>query len=232
MKEYILNEFNNAGFEIDSHIAEKFLTYYSMIKEWSEKFNLTAITDFKEVVLKHFIDSAYGLKMIKNAKSLCDIGAGAGFPSLPIKILYPEINLTMIDSLNKRINFLNEVVKELNLKDCTCMHARAEDVAKSSLRESFDAVTARAVANLSTLCEYSLPLVKVGGFFVAYKGEAEEELANAQNAIRLLGGKLESYDKYKLAGTDNNRMLIVIKKVKITDIKYPRGKGKEKSSPL
>ena len=232
MKEYIINQFNKAGFTIEEDVAKKFVSYYTLLKEWNQKFNLTAITDFEDVVLKHFIDSAYGAKYIRGKKSLCDIGAGAGFPSIPLKLLCPEIKLTMIDSLNKRVTFLKEVVKELSLTDCKCIHARAEDAAKGALRESFEAVTARAVASLSALCEYCIPFVKTGGIFVAYKAKADGELENSRNALKLLGGKLESCQKYNLLDTDNVRTLIVIKKIKPTNKKYPRGLGKEKTQPL
>lgn len=232
MKEYILQQFNSAGFEIEESAAEKFLQYYNLISKWNEKFNLTAITNFEDFVLKHFIDCAYGLKFLKGAKNLCDVGAGAGFPSVPLKILYPQIALTMIDSVNKKITFLKEAAAKLNLSDCDCLHTRAEDAAKGNLRESFDAVCARAVAPLSSLCEYCLPFVKKGGIFIAYKGDADEEIKQAKSAIKILGGEISVYEKYQLALSGHARSLIVIKKIKPTDKKYPRGKNKERTNPL
>lgn len=232
MKDYIIQTFKKAGFDIDNSIAEKFLLYYDLLISYNEKCNLTAITDFEDVILKHFIDSCYGIKYIKGSNSLCDIGTGAGFPAIPLKILCPELKITLIDSLNKRIIFLNEIVKELKLDNCKCIHERAEDAAKKTYREKFDIVTARAVASLNTLCEYCIPFVKVGGKFIAYKGLADEEINKSKTAIKVLGGKLENYEKYNLLNTDYKRSLIVIKKIKPTDIKYPRGRGKEKSKPL
>lgn len=232
MKEYIIKEFNKIGIKLDDNKAEQFVKYYQLLIEWNQKFNLTTITEFEDVVLKHFIDSAYGYDYIVGRNCLCDIGAGAGFPSLPLKILYPQIKITMMDSLNKRVLFLQEVVNALGLKDCNCIHIRAEDAAADFYRESFDVVTARAVAGLSTLCEYALPLVKTGGIFIAYKGEAENELDAAKNAIKILGGKLSEVKKFNLADTDLSRSLIIIGKIQHTDKKYPRGKGKEKSNPL
>ena len=232
MKEYIIEQFNKTGINIDDGKAAQFLRYYEMLIEWNQKFNLTTITQFEDVVLKHFIDSSYGLSFIKGKNSLCDIGAGAGFPSLVLKILYPEINITLMDSLNKRVVFLQEVVNVLGLANCNCVHVRAEDAAAGSYRESFDVATARAVAGLNTLCEYALPLVKTGGIFIAYKGEAENEIAQAKNAIKILGGKIDEIKKFNLADTEMNRSLIIIGKTQHTDKKYPRGKGKEKSNPL
>jgi 16S rRNA (guanine527-N7)-methyltransferase len=232
MKDYILSEFRKAGFEISGEAAERFLRYYRLIAEWNEKFNITTITAFEDVVLKHFIDSAYGLKYVCGKKSLCDVGAGAGFPSIPLKILCPEISLTMVESAGKKAAFLNEAVKTLELDGCVCLQARAEEVARGNLRESFDVVTARAVAPLNTLCEYCLPLVGVGGIFLAYKANADEEVEKAQNAVKVLGGQLLKYEKYELAASGNLRSLVIVSKIKPADKKYPRGRGKEKTNPL
>ena len=231
MREYILRRFGEAGLEISPEQAEKFLRYYELLCEWNNRFNLTAITAFEDVVLKHFIDSAHGARYLGGG-TLCDIGAGAGFPSIPLKILRNDLKLTMLDSSNKKVLFLSEAVKELGLGDCRCLHARAEEAARGHLRESFDAVTARAVAGLNALCEYALPLVKVGGVFLAYKGDAEEEIKSAERAIEVLGGRLERADSFYLSGTEHRRTLILIRKVKKTDSKYPRGRGRERSDPL
>lgn len=232
MREYILQRFEEAGFEIDAGQAEKFEKFYGLLSEWNSRVNLTAITSFEDVVLKHFIDSAYGAKYIGDGASVCDVGAGAGFPSIPLKILRPDIKLTMIDSVGKKVAFLREAVNQLGFEECECVCARAEDAARGNMRESFDVVCARAVAAMSALCEYCLPLAKVGGLFLAYKGDAEQELEAAQNAIKILGGKLEKVDRFFLHGTGHKRTLILIRKERPTDKKYPRGQGKEKKNPL
>lgn len=229
MKDFIIKQFGGIGVSIDDNAAAKFISYYELLKEWNKKFNITAITDFEDVVVKHFIDSAYGLKYITGKKNICDVGSGGGFPALVLKILYPQITATMIDASNKKITFLKEAVKHLGLEGCECIHTRAEHAV--NLRESFDCVTARAVAPLNTLCEYALPLVKVGGIFIAYKAKADSEIEKARNAINVLGGKIKTYEKYTIYG-GQNRALIVIDKISKTDKKYPRGGGKEKSRPL
>lgn len=209
---------------------DKFDAYYKLLVEWNEKINLTAITQHDEVFVKHFEDSLYGTNIIpKNAK-LCDVGSGAGFPGIPLAVVREDLCVTLVDSLNKRINFLQTVAEQLNL-NISCIHTRAEDAGKGKLRESFDVVCARAVARLNTLCEYCLPLVKVGGLFLAYKSAADEEVQESKNAIKLLGGKIDEIKKFKLSNGDL-RSIIVIKKIAATPSKYPRGKGKERSLPL
>lgn len=224
-----------AGFSLDNTQLTQFDNYKNLLVEWNEKMNLTAITEEQEVATKHFIDSLYGLKFLKNAKTLIDVGTGAGFPGLPLKIANPSVSLTLLDSLNKRLNFLNTVVDELRLSDVTTVHSRAEDGASvgTSLRESFDVAVSRAVANLSVLCEYCLPYVKCGGVFLAYKGgDVEDELAESQNAIETLGGEVNGIFKYTIPKTDITHSIVVIKKIKQTPDKYPRQGGKIQKKPL
>lgn len=216
---------------------DKFAKYASLLVEWNEKINLTAITAPDEIAQKHFLDSVLPFYMSKNLNSLIrteditliDVGTGAGFPSCPLRIMQDNIKITLLDSLNKRINFLKEVSGSLGLA-ATCIHSRAEDGAKkgSTLRESFDIATARAVANLPVLCEFCLPYVKVGGVFCALKGsDCKEELESAQKIIEILGGEVAENTEYTLPNGDK-RTLIVIKKVKSTPPKYPRPKAKMK----
>lgn len=214
----------------------QFTRYYELLINWNDKVNLTAITDQNEVYLKHFYDSItpsfyYDFSQIK---TVCDVGAGAGFPSLPIKICFPHLHVTIIDSLKKRINFLEELISELNLTNIELVHARAEDAGKNKkFRESFDVVTARAVANLAVLSEYCLPLCSLNGTFIALKGaNAEEELHDANNAITILGGKVSKVETFSLPKEDSERALIFIRKVKKTPKKYPRKAGTPNKSPL
>lgn len=235
MIHYLSDLANNAGFELNDTQLNQFDTYKNLLVEWNEKMNLTAITEEQEIATKHFIDSLYGLKFLKNAKTLIDVGTGAGFPGLPLKIASPALSLTLLDSLNKRLNFLKAVVDALNLSDVTTVHSRAEDGASigSPLRENFDVAVSRAVANLSVLCEYCLPYVKCGGVFLAYKGgEVEDELAESQNAIETLGGEVNGIFKYTIPKTDITHSIVVIKKIKSTPDKYPRQGGKIQKKPL
>ena len=209
---------------------EQFKKYFDLLIDWNEKINLTAITQYDEVMTKHFEDSISGMSLVPQNASLCDVGTGAGFPGVPLKIVRDDIKLTLMDSLNKRVNFLQTVSDSLGLA-ADCIHTRAEDAGKGKYRESFDVVTARAVARLNTLCEYCLPLVKVGGKFLAYKALVEEELAESQKAIKILGGKVETICKFDLSNGDG-RSIVVITKVSPTPNKYPRGKGKERSAPI
>lgn len=225
--------------ELTSQQQEQFDTYFKLLVEWNQKINLTAITAEPEVYLKHFYDSLvpafYLAQLKKGSLSLCDVGAGAGFPSLPLKILFPSLKVTIVDSLNKRIKFLVELVGELGLTDVTLTHARAEDFGakKSPVRESFDIVTARAVANLPVLSELCLPLTKVGGKFIALKAQkAQEELTQAQYAIQTLGGQLQEDIETILPQTDEKRHIIVIDKKKATPKKYPRKAGTPAKLPL
>ena len=206
----------------------------NLLLEWNEKINLTAITDPNEVILKHFIDSLTINKYIKENSTLADVGTGAGFPGIPLKILRPDLKITLVDSLNKRINFLNEVINKLNLVNIETVHSRIEDFGKDKkYRESFDFVTARAVANLAVLSEYLLPIAKVGGQCVCMKGSSvEEELSNGKNAIKVLGGKIKNIDEFVLPDSDMSRNVIIIDKIKNTPNKYPRKAGIPVKEPL
>ena len=209
--------------------SASFDIYYRLLTEWNEKFNLTAITERNAVYVKHFADSLLGEYLVPENATLLDIGAGAGFPSLPIKIVRDDVTLTMVDSLKKRVNFLSCLIDELKLDKTTALHARAEDL---NCRGSYDCVVARAVAPLNTLCEYCLPFVKTGGIFIAYKaGDCEEETAAAKNAVKILGGDKADIIKRRL-DDDTVRSLVVIGKVTDSPAKYPRGKNLPRKSPL
>ena len=212
----------------------KFYEYMNLLLEWNEKINLTAITEPKDVILKHFIDSLTINKYLKENRILADVGTGAGFPGIPLKILRPDLKITLVDSLNKRINFLNEVILKLNLKDIDTVHSRIEDFGKDKkYREKFDYVTARAVANLSVLSEYLLPISKVGGKCICMKGSnVEEELDTGKNAIKILGGKINCIDQFELPESDISRNIIVLDKIKNTSAKFPRKAGIPSKEPL
>lgn len=208
--------------------AEKFRVYRDFLIETNKSFNLTAITDLQEIEIKHFIDSLTALSYIHG--SVADIGTGAGFPGLALKIMLPENEFYLIDSLQKRIGFLNELISVLKLKNVTTIHSRAEDLPKTKL---FDTVVSRAVAGLNVLCEYCLPFVKTGGMFIAYKSEnCLQEISDAKNAIKILGGEIAEIKEIKLYNTDTVRKLVLIKKIKETPFKYPRGQNKPKKQPL
>lgn len=208
----------------------------SLLLEWNEKINLTAITDPDEVDIKHFLDSATCLATgyIKDGAEIIDVGTGAGFPGVPIKILNEDLNITLLDSLNKRIKYLEDVVNRLELKNVKLVHSRAEDGgANKQYREKYDIALSRAVAAMNVLCEYCLPFVKVGGYFICQKGPAyKEELENAAKAIQLLGGKVKEVKSYKLSGSEITHYIIIIEKVKETPTKYPRKAGKPASEPI
>lgn len=214
--EKIMNAFAQIGHELTNKQAEQFFQYYEMLVETNKVMNLTAITEFDEVLQKHFVDSVLKSEIFikEDTKTLIDVGTGAGFPGVPLKIMYPELKVTLLDSLNKRLNFLNQVIEQLGLENITTVHFRAEDGArKAELREQFDCVVSRAVANMSTLCEYCLPYVKVGGCFVAYKsGNAEEEIDKAKKAVHLLGGVKENAIYFDLPDSDIGRSLVIVKK--------------------
>lgn len=236
--EIFAEELANYGFKLSSKQKEQFATYYNKLIEFNKKVNLTRITDKNEVYLKHFFDSITPLlefsDLFKGEKSLCDVGTGAGFPSLPIKILCPDLSITIVDSLGKRLKFLDELVSDLSLDKVTLVHSRAEDAGQNkNLREKFDLVTGRAVARMSVLSEYCLPLAKVDGYLVALKGpKAQDELAEAKNAIEVLGGSVKEVKELTLPDTDDERTLIVVKKVKATPKKYPRQAGTPNRKPL
>lgn len=222
--------FDSFNIKLSEKQLEQFEKYYEILIEYNEKFNITAITEKEEVIIKHFVDSILGVDKIKGY-SLIDVGSGGGFPAIPIKIMKPEIKLSLLEATGKKCEFLKAVIRELNLENVEVINNRAETLAKVNLyRESFDVCTARAVARLNTLLEYCMPFVKVGGEFVAYKGDAVEEVKEAENAVKVLGGKIIEVEKYSLL--DAKRTLVVVKKEKQTDKKYPRGNGKERKNPL
>lgn len=212
----------------------KFYKYMNLLIEWNKKINLTAIVKPEEIILKHFIDSLTIDSYIYENQSLADVGTGAGFPGIPIKIYRPELKVVLVDALNKRINFLNEVIEELELGNIETVHSRIEDFGKNSkYRESFDIVTARAVANLSVLSEYLLPLANIGGKCICMKGnEVSEECDNGKKAIDILGGKILNIDSFKLPDSDISRNIIVLQKTNKTPSKYPRKAGIPNKEPL
>ena len=219
--------------ELSEEQISKLENFKTMLLEKNKVLNLTAITDEYEVILKHFIDSLTINKYIEDGKSLIDVGTGAGFPGIPIKIIRPEVNITLLDSLRKRLDFLNDVIEENGLKDVETVHGRAEDIAhQKEHREQYDYVTARAVANLSTLSELCLPFLKVGGTFICMKGSSIEEVEDAKNAIKTLGGEIIKIDKFYLPESDIERNIILIKKIKGTPSKYPRKAGMPSKEPL
>lgn len=224
------------GISLTERQIEQFLTYYEMLVDWNERVNLTAITDYDDVMKKHFVDSLSLVKAYDLTKftSVIDVGTGAGFPGLALKIAFPHLDITLLDSLNKRILFLDEVIKTIGLKNIDTIHGRAEDYAKpGQLRERFDLCVSRAVANMTTLSEYCLPFVRIGGKFISYKSEkVSEELVDAKNAITLLGSRLEHQEEFTLPDSDIYRSLVVLSKEKPTPKKFPRKAGLPGKEPL
>ena len=224
------------GISLNDTQMEQYNRYFELLVEWNEKINLTAITEPKEVAIKHMIDSitAYDEKLFKDGTTVIDVGTGAGFPGLPLKIFCPEIKLTLMDSLNKRIKFLQTVVEELGLKDVECVHARAEEGARNKkYRESFDIAVSRAVARLPILCEYCLPFVKKGGHFIALKGmQYHDEAEEAAKAIKVMGGSKTEIRPVKLPELDDKRAVITITKTMPTPKAYPRKAGTPTKNPI
>ena len=234
--ENLKNEFALINVQATEKMINQFSDYYNILLEWNKVMNLTAITDLNEVIQKHFLDSAAlgGYYNLEQKLRLADLGTGAGFPGIPLKILFPELEITLIDSVGKRINFLNEVISRLGLINIQAIHGRAEDFARmSNYREKFDICVSRAVANLTTLSEYCIPFVKKHGMFVSYKSaNVNAELEQAGHAIFLLGGKLDKVEEFQIPHTDYQRTLIFIQKIHKTDIKYPRKAGIPTKTPL
>ena len=229
-----INDLKAIGIELSDEQIEQFLTYYEMLIEKNKVMNLTAITDFDEVLEKHFEDSLSLIQAVDLEKSqeVIDLGTGAGFPGIPLKIAFPNLQITLADSLNKRILFLNDVIQKLELERIETVHGRAEDLAKNAkYREQFDLCVSRAVANLSTLSEYCLPFVKIGGKFVSYKaGECDEEVTASKSSVFLLGGKISDVKKFELG--ESKRAFVIIDKVSGTPKKYPRKAGTPSKDPL
>ena len=224
------------GISINEDKINSFILYKELLKEWNKKINITSITDDEEIDIKHFIDSITPLTtdLFRKDIKMIDIGTGGGFPGVPLKIINEDMEVVLLDSLKKRIIFLNEIIDKLDLKNIILIHGRAEELGRDkSYREKYDIAISRAVASLNTLSEYCLPFVKVGGFFISMKGsDVDEELKEAEKSIRILGGKLKEKKVIKLPLSDITHSLIIIEKIKETPTKYPRGGGKPKKKPL
>ena len=233
-EEKLIEMISKINININKEQINKFYNYMNLLLEWNKKINLTAITNEDDIILKHFIDSLTIFNYIEDEKDIVDIGTGAGFPSVPLAIMKSCNKFTLVDSLNKRITFLNEIKKELDLKNIIPIHSRAEEFSQNKLyRENYDIAVSRAVARLNILVEYLLPAVKVGGKIICMKGtQIEEELKEAQNAIKELGGTIKSQDTFTLPKTDMERNIIVITKIKPTPKKYPRKSGVPSKRPL
>ena len=227
---------NEIGITLNNKQKEQFDKFYELLVEWNKVMNLTGITEYEEVNEKHFVDSLSIVKAIdiNEVESVIDIGTGAGFPGIPLKIAFPHLKVVLLDSLNKRINFLNTVIAELGLENIETIHGRAEDFAKKpEYREQFDLCVSRAVANLATLSEYCIPYIKKDGLFVPYKsGEIDDEVQQSKKAIHVLGGKLMNVIKFQLPGTEIGRSFVVINKVQNTAKKYPRKAGLPSKEPI
>ncbi len=236
MSQIFENKLNELGITLTDKKRQQFDKFYELLVEWNKVMNLTGITDYEEVNEKHFVDSLSIVKAIdmESVQSVIDVGTGAGFPGIPLKIAFPHLKVVLLDSLNKRINFLNEVIAQLGLTDIKTIHGRAEDYAKQAeYRENFDLCVSRAVANLSTLSEYCLPYVSMNGMFVPYKsGEIDEELENSKKAVKILGGKIENVVKFQLPGTDIGRSFVKVRKIANINKKYPRKAGLPAKEPL
>lgn len=231
----VLSNMNDVLFTDDQ--INKLYKYMQLLIDWNDNINLTAITNEEDIILKHFIDSAVVNKYLANAENLIDVGTGAGFPGLVLKITNPDLNITLLDALNKRVNFLNEVILEDNLYNIVALHGRAEEFGQNiQHREQYDAVVSRAVANMNVLLEYMMPFVKLNGLCICMKSvSANEEVENAKNVISLLGGQLESIDKIYLKDKNDEvleRDIVIIRKVTHTDNIYPRNSKKINKKPL
>lgn len=230
-EKFFMKKAKENDIDISEKMISKFYLYMKNLLEWNEKINLTAIKDEEDIIIKHFIDSIVIYKYVEGSK-LLDIGSGAGFPGIPLKILNEKMQINLIDSVNKKVNFMNDSIEKLELKNINAIHVRAEEIAhEKAFRESYDIVTSRAVANMSTLVEYMLPFVKVGGKCLCLKGpNCEEEINTSKNAIKKLGGQISEVIEYKIE--NNDRCLVIINKIKSTEQIYPRKQGKPLKEPL
>ena len=236
MSKIFESKLNELGIILDDKQKQQFVKFYELLVEWNKVMNLTGITEYEEVNEKHFVDSLSIVKAVdmNSVESVIDIGTGAGFPGIPLKIAFPHLKVVLLDSLNKRINFLNTVIDELELTDIKTIHGRAEDFAKQTdYREQFDLCVSRAVANLATLSEYCIPYVEMDGLFVPYKsGEIAEELEQSKKAVHVLGGKIEDIVKFQLPGTEIGRSFVKIRKMLDTAKRYPRKAGLPGKEPI
>ena len=236
MSKIFESKLNELGITLTDQQKQQFVKFYELLVEWNKVMNLTGITEYEEVNEKHFVDSLSIVKAIDISKveTIIDVGTGAGFPGIPLKIAFPHLKVVLLDSLNKRIKFLDTVINELGLDDIKTIHGRAEDFSKQGdYREQFDLCVSRAVANLATLSEYCIPYVKKGGLFVPYKsGEIEEEIDQSKKAVHVLGGKIEDVVKFRLPGTEIGRSFVIIRKLQNTARKYPRKAGLPSKEPI
>lgn len=236
MSEMLKNRMDRLQIETNENMLEQFDLFYHLLVEWNKVMNLTGITEYEEVVEKHFADSLSLARFLDLNKihTVIDVGTGAGFPGIPLKIAFPHLKVVLLDSLNKRINFLNEVIAKLDLKEIHTIHGRAEEYArKPEYREQFDLCVSRAVANLSVLSEYCIPYIRLGGIFIPYKsGEIDEEVAASRKAVDILGGQIDHVEKFQLPDTDIHRSFVFINKIKNTQKKYPRKAGTPAKEPL
>lgn len=230
------SQLNELEIELNDVQKQQFHKYYELLTEWNKVMNLTGITEYDEVNEKHFVDSLAIVKAVdlNDVNTVIDIGTGAGFPGIPLKIVFPHLHVVLLDSLNKRVKFLDAVLEELGLQDISTLHGRAEDYArKEEYREKFDLCVSRAVANLATLSEYCIPYIRVGGIFISYKsGNIEEELNASKRAVTVLGGSLEDTVKFQLPGTEIGRAFVKVRKKKSTAKKYPRKAGMPGKEPI
>ena len=236
MSEMLKNRMDRLQIETNENMLEQFGLFYHLLVEWNKVMNLTGITEYEEVVEKHFADSLSLARFLDLNKihTVIDVGTGAGFPGIPLKIAFPHLKVVLLDSLNKRINFLNEVIAKLDLKEIHTIHGRAEEYArKPEYREQFDLCVSRAVANLSVLSEYCIPYIRIGGIFIPYKsGDIDEEVAASRKAVDILGGQIDHVEKFQLPDTDIHRSFVFINKIKNTQKKYPRKAGTPAKEPL